>query len=189
VKKNLNLGNLSRATFGFVARFSDFQPIPIGTQHHAQRDRGEKGSGEVRSSERAGAQKQSNEIKMIVFVSLATFARSASAFSRFEDSDVTRGANTPSRDPTPTPIDSPFNDLHSPGIDVLHNSALTSALPLVESNDAREERDDGDEAAVPAPGPPEAPKTLGRTLSSDLRPSTRPNDVAGEGRDFSAASG
>ena len=82
---------------------------------------------------------------------------------------------------------------HLPGIDALQRSALTSALPRAESSDARDDRgdescDDASELPPAAPAaPPPPPNTLvfDSTLSSERRPSTRPSDVAGEGRAFS----
>lgn len=123
-------------------------------------------------------------------MALFLFARSARGISpppSFFARDIRR---------LPLPLTSrtpPQNDL--PGIDALQRSALTSALPRAESSEAREDRapggdESGDDASeVLAPAPPAAPppKTLvfDSTLSSERRPSTRPSDVAGEGRAFS----
>ena len=84
-------------------------------------------------------------------------------------------------------------DTRLPGIDALQRSALTSALPRAESKDAREDRvpppggeEIGDEEIELAPpAPPPNTLVFDSTLSSERRPSTRPSDVAGEGRAFS----
>lgn len=85
-------------------------------------------------------------------------------------------------------------DKHSPGIEALQRSALTSALPRAESSDARGDRvpaESGDEVTeplllfIPATAPPANTLVVESTLSSERRPSTRPSDVAGEGRAFS----
>ena len=80
------------------------------------------------------------------------------------------------------------------GIEALQRSALTSALPRAESSDARGDRvpaESGDEVTeplllfIPATAPPANTLVVESTLSSERRPSTRPSDVAGEGRAFS----
>ena len=108
---------------------------------------------------------------------------------------LSRAIFTALRALSPNPARTERHNRHLPGIEALQRSALTSALPRAESSDVRDDRapPPGDDATEPVfpPAPAAAatapPNTLvfDSTLSSERRPSTRPSDVAGEGRAFS----
>jgi hypothetical protein len=142
--------------------------------------------------ERERARALSLSLSFGLIVSLSSLPGQPGAFPH---SPLSRAICDALRAPNPPPTNAERKSTISPGIDALQSSALTSALPRAESSDARDDRgeESGDDATdvtlFAPPAPP--PNTLAddSALSSERRPSTRPSDVAGEGKAFSVASG